>query len=205
MRFLIIIATVLLLGTLGFFAFQKNNSTLTGHLVLENASFNIQMEILETTKYEVKEKNLSIINGFVNGTANDIEISVQSPVWINDFTGTITTQKGKTVLKGKATMVSGEKMNIKNNNGISVKLAFEQGSLESSAFEIKELNVLAHSGLLELAHNIKIKLNNTPVSIKNFEGQVRHHEAPLNTTTFSGKAGVLDVNEKNFIQSLQGD
>lgn len=196
------IAAVLLLASLGFFAFKGGPSDLTGNIVLEDASFQLDLEIKDKT-FEVEDLNISIINGVVKGEVNGANLRTESPVWVNGFTGKIIITEENTILEGHTIQYSALRIVLRDEEGINVGLVVESGTLEINDFEFAEFDS-AVTGTLHLSDNIKVKLEETEIRIEEYTGFFRQHVAPLKTATFIGKASLLEVKAQNFVQNLQG-
>jgi hypothetical protein len=197
---------VALIAVLAVLAFRNGFSLLspTGLVALDNSTFTGNFDITKTSvtipadhatvKVSAPEPVRIITkSNDMNGTGSFL---------IEDFAGIITSD-GKTLqLVGDMESINGERLSIKFNIRQSTTMILKAGSMEAT-----NVNMTVFSrdltGSIRLENRWTIKLNQTPVSLRDYKGKV-HMQRIGNTTTMmmDGNADNLKIEQKNFIKNV---
>lgn len=199
------LAILLILG-LGFLAFRGGfslmsptglvaleNSTLTGSFDITNSGITLSAD-RTTVKFSAPESARII-------TKTD-EINSSGSFSVNDFAGTISWDKKNIILYGTMESLSGNQLSIKFTNRESATIIMRVGSVEAVTVNISSFREKL-TGSIRLENRFNIKLNETPVSLDNYNGNVQIQRVNnITTMNINGKADTTRVEQKNILKNV---
>ncbi len=199
----ITIAIIVLLAVLAFrngFSIMSptglvalENTTLTGNFDITNISVTIPAEHASIRFSAPEPARIITKTNEMNGSGN---------FWIDDFGGIITWD-GKTLqLVGDMESLNGNQLSIKFLLRQSVTVILKAGSIEATNVNMSVFS-RALTGSMRLENRWTVKLSETPLTLKDYRGNV-HFQRVGNTTTMmmSGNADNARIEQDNFIKNV---
>ena len=199
------IFTGVLILLLGFFAFRNgfslsptasvalDNTTLTGAFLINDQPISIPVD-----NVIVRFTSPDPISFETSGR----EINVTGSLWLNDFTGAITWNGETIVVKGTMEAAHGNGLDIAWTSREKTTFTLTNGVADVAAMNLSSLKLDA-TGRVTLEKRWTAQLNETPFTMKSFEGRVNVQRINNDTTVwFDGTAGSITIKNENLLKSL---
>lgn len=199
----IAVAVILLLSVL---AFRNGFSILspTGLVSLENTTMAGSFDITKTdttVSADHTTVKFSAPEGAKIMTRTD-EINSSGSFAITDFVGTIRWDTEKIILEGNMEGLQGNQLSIKFTNRESSTIIMKAGSVEALTVNMSSFSEKL-TGSIRLENRFTLKLNQTPVDLSDYNGNV-HIQRVNNVTTMmlNGRSDSAKVTQENILKNI---
>lgn len=200
------VLAILLIFGLGFLAFRNGFSLLspTGLVALENSTLAGSFDITNTdttVSADHTTVKFSAPEGARIITKTD-EINSSGSFSITDFAGTIRWDTENIILEGNMESLTGNQLSIKFTNRENAMIKMKVGSAEALTVNMSSFSEKL-TGSIRLENRFTLKLNQTPVNLEDYNGNV-HIQRVNNVTTMmlNGKSEVAKVTQQNILKNI---
>ncbi len=199
----ITVAIILLLSVL---AFRNGFSILspTGLVSLENTTMAGSFDITKTdttVSADHTTVKFSAPEGAKIMTRTD-EINSSGSFSITDFVGIIRWDTKQIILEGNMEGLQGNQLSIKFTNRESSTITMKAGSVEALTVNMSSFSEKL-TGSIRLENRFTLKLNQTPVDLGDYNGNV-HIQRVNNVTTMmlNGRSDSAKVTQENILKNI---
>jgi len=206
MRGLVPGLTVVLILLLGFLAFRGGFSLLspTGLVALDNSTVSGTFDITKSDVIISADHTAIKFSAPESAriTTRTDEINSSGNFMVADFVGTIRWDTKNIVLEGNMESLSGNQLNIKFTNRESATIVMKVGSVEALTVNMSSFSEKL-TGSIRLENRFTIKLNQTQVSFRDYQGSVNIQRVNnITTMMVNGRAENSRVEQENIIKNI---